>query len=381
VTATRHLPILRPDRRLCLSGWSRRHFLQLSAGMVAGSALSGCGWTLAEVRPVSAGKGNRDELYIYTWSSYTDSTLLQEFTTQTGVRVVADIFNSNETMLATFQAGKAGVYSIIYPSDYKVEQMIKLGYLSPLDHSRINGLENLLPKFQTSAYDPGNQHSIPISWGTTGLIYNSERLDPPEDWDYLWKNQEKLSRRFTLLDDVREVMGAVLRSLGYSYNATKPAELGQAYEKLAVLKPAIATFTSDAWRDQLLAGDLWLAMGYSADAVAVIKEDPRLKYVIPQSGTSLWSDTMVIPKTAPNPEAAYAWINFMLQPAVAAQVTERLFFATPNQAAYDQLPAPVRDNPNLYPPEAVIANSERIAPLDQATTELYERYWTRLTSG
>lgn len=360
----------------------RRAFLQSSASLLSGWLLSGCGWTLAEVRPTAASKGNPDELFIYTWSSYIDQQLLDEFRAQTGIQVKTDLYNSNEVMMATFQAGKAGIYSIIYPSDYQVEKMIQQRYLRRLDHSRINGLENLLPQFQNSVYDPGNRYSIPVSWGTTGFIYNSEKLDPPpQDWNYLWNFQKTLSRRFTLLDDMREVMGGALRSLGYSYNSTNPTEIRKAYEKLADLKPAIASFTSDAWRDQILAGDLWLAMGYSSDAMAVINEDPRLKYVIPKSGTSLWSDTMVIPKTAPNPTAAYAWINFMLQPSVAAQVTERLFFATPNQAAYDQLPYPLRKNEVLFPPDSVLARCERIAPLDAATAELFDRYWTKLTSG
>jgi spermidine/putrescine transport system substrate-binding protein len=363
---------------------TRRQVLQSGAGVLSGLALSGCGWTLAEVRPAATKQSSKDELYVYTWSNYTDETLLAEFTAQTGIRVITDIFPSNEVMLATFQAGKGNIYSIVYPSDYKVAEMIERGLLRELDRSRIEGIENLLPKFQDSIYDPGNRHSVPITWGTTGFIYNSEKLNPPpQDWDYLWQHREQLSRRMTLLEDVREVLGGVLRSLGYSYNSTNPAEIQQAYEKLAELKPAIATFSNDAWRDQIVAGDLLLAMGYSADAVKLINDNPDLKlsYTIPRSGTSLWSDTMVIPTTAPNVDAAYAWINYMLQPAVAAQVTQRLFFATPNQAAYDQLPAPLRNNESLFPSAEVIQNSERIIPLDEKTLEIFDRYWTKLTSG
>jgi spermidine/putrescine transport system substrate-binding protein len=371
------LPPASPSCRL-----TRRQLLQASAIALAGLPLSGCGWTLAEVRPAVGKPGNKDELFVYTWSQYTDDTLLEEFTSQNGIRVIADIFNSNETMLATFQAGKGSIYSVVYPSDYKVSEMIEKGLLSPLNPNQVEGLDNLLPQFQNSPHDPGNKYSVPLSWGTTGFIYNSEKLNPPpDDWDYLWQNQAKLSRRITLLDDVREVMGAVLRSLGYSYNSTKPNEIKQAYEKLTKLKPAIASFTTDAWRDQMVAGDLLIAMGYSADAMGVINENPQLKYVIPKSGSSLWSDTMAIPKTAPNFDAAYAWVNFMLQPSVAAQITQRLFFATPNQAAYDQLPAPLRNNETLFPADATLSNCERIKPLDANVTELYDRYWTKLTSG
>lgn len=361
---------------------TRRQFLRTSALLLSGLTLSSCGWTLAEVHPVQSQPGSADELYIYTWSSYVDASLLEGFTAQTGIKVIAETFDSNETMLATFQAGRGAVYSVIYPSDYTVEKMIQLKLLQELDLSRIDGLDNILPKFQTSAYDPGNRHHVPISWGTTGLIYNSDKLKPsPNDWDYLWQNQQSLSRRMTLLNDTREVMGATLRSLGYSYNETRPQPIKLAYEKLQSLKPAIATFTTDAWRDQLLAGDLLVAMGYSADALAVMRENPQLKYVIPSSGTSLWSDTVVIPKTAPNPDAAYAWINYLLQPSVASQMTERLSFATPNRAAYDQLPAPLRNNETLFPPESLLAKCESIAPVDLTIAELYEKYWTQLTSA
>ncbi|HEY9909256.1 MAG TPA: extracellular solute-binding protein, partial [Thermosynechococcaceae cyanobacterium] len=353
--------------------YSRRRFLQASSAATAGVSVSGCGWTLAEVRSAS-GSGATDQLNIYTWSNYIDDALLQSFTAQTGIRVVKDTFDSNETMLATFQAGKGAAYSVIYPSDYTVAKMLELKLLQPLDRSRIIGLENILPRFQNSVHDPGNRYHVPLSWGTTGLVYNSEKLQtPPDDWNYLWQNQQQLSRRMTLLSDTREVIGASLRSLGFSYNSTNPSEIQQAYEKLRNLKPAIASFTTDAWRDQILAGDLLVSMAFSVDGVLVTRQNPKLKYVVPRSGSSVWSDTIVIPKTAPNPTAAYAWINFMLQPAIASQVTERLLFATPNQAAYDQLPSPLRNNEVLFPPQAIVEKCEGIRPVAQDLTELYEK--------
>ena len=364
------------------SNRSRREFLRTATGVVSGLTLSGCGWTLAEVRPSETRTQAANELHIYTWSSYIDDALLEGFRAQTGVKVIADTFDSNETMLAAFQAGKGAAYSIIYPSDYTVAKMIELKLLRQLDLNRIQGLENILPKFQSSAYDPGNRYHVPISWGTTGLIYNSTKLNPPPtDWSYLWTHQQALSRRMTLINDTREVMGATLRSLGYSYNSSNPQQIKQAYEKLTLLKPAIASFTTDAWRDQLIAGDLLIAMGYSADAMSVTLANPALKYAIPSSGTSLWSDTMVIPKTAPNPDVAYAWINYVLQPSVAVQMTERLNFAPPNQSAHDQLPAPLRDNEILFPPESLLTKCEGVAPVKEPIASLYEKYWTQLTSS
>ncbi|MFH7028580.1 MAG: PotD/PotF family extracellular solute-binding protein [Heteroscytonema crispum UTEX LB 1556] len=358
----------------------RRQFLK-GVATLSSLSLAGCGWRLADVRANSTIKGSRDQLDIYTWTQYTDRELLQTFTTQTGIKVLADVYDSNDVMLAKLQAGGGGTYSAIYPSDYMVKKMVELGLLTELKRDRLIGLENLFPRFQSPTYDPNNRYSIPFSWGTTGLVYNSEILKtPPEDWEYLWQNQEQLKKRMTLINDVREVMGAVLRMLGYSYNSQNENEIKQAYEKLKALKPAIAAFDTDAWRNQILAGDLILAMCYSADAVKITKENPKLKYVIPRSGSSLWTDTIVIPKTAPNLDGSYAWINFMLQPEVAAQISDRLSIATPNRAGFEQLPKKIHDNTNLFPPESLLEKCERITPLGKFE-EVYERYWTELTSS
>ncbi|HEY9604064.1 MAG TPA: spermidine/putrescine ABC transporter substrate-binding protein [Allocoleopsis sp.] len=371
------------DRQLLLGHSTRRQFLKVAASATLSSVvLSGCGWTLAQVRPEVKNSSSSKQLYIYTWDNYTDRDLLDRFTKETGIQAIADVFDSNESMLARLQAGGGGAYSIIYPSDYMVRKMVELGLLRELDHSRLIGLENLFPRFQNPSYDAGNRHSVPVSWGTTGLIYNTKKLSPaPQDWSYLWNNQQKLSKRMSLLNDAREVMGAVLKMLGYSYNSTNPQQIQQAYQKLRELKPSIASFTTDAWRPQMLSGDLLIAMCYSSDANELFKESKDLKYVLPKSGSSLWVDTMAIPKTAPNLEGAYAWINFILQPDVAAQIGERLSFATPNQVAFNQLPSEIQTSQSLFPPESSIEHCEGIAPLEDKISEVYDRYWTQLTSA
>lgn len=365
-----------------MSSLNRRQFFQVSSAALSLFSLSGCGWTLASVNPEPPSQGSRDELYIYTWAGYTDDDLLERFREQTGIRARADVFDSNEAMLARIQASGGGAYSIIYPSDYMVQKMAELGLLLELEKSRIAGLERLFPRFQNPNYDPDNRYSIPLSWGTTGLIYNRAKLkEVPDDWEFLWKHQGELSKRVTLLNDVRETLGAALRSLGYSYNSTEIEEIRQAYEKLRQLKPAIASFTSDAWRNPMLTGDLLVAMCYSSDANELIPENEDLAYVLPLSGSSLFTDTLVIPRTAPNVEGAYAWINFMLQPEIAAQICERLSFATPNKEAFALLPVEVQNNVSLFPPEPAIGRCEGIAPVGDKISEVYERYWTLLTSG
>lgn len=355
----------------------RRQFLKQMA-LLSSLSLSSCGWRLANVSANYTGSAKSDQLYIYTWSQYTDQQLLSTFTTQTGIKVLVDIFDSNDVMLAKLQASGGGAYSVIYPSDYMVQKMVEKDLLTPFNHEQLIGLENLFKQFQNPSYDPNNRYSLPFSWGTTGFVYNSEKLEnAPEDWEYLWQNQDKLNKRMTLLNDVREVMGATLKMLGYSYNSQNEKEIQAAYQKLRSLKPAIAAFDTDAWQNQILAGDLWLAMCYSADGVKISKENPKLKYVIPRSGSSLWTDTIVIPKNAPNQPGAYTWINLLLQADVSAEISKRLNIAIPNRAGFEQLPQEMQSNTGLFPPESTVEKCERIIPVGNFE-EVYDRYWTQL---
>ncbi|WP_035994704.1 spermidine/putrescine ABC transporter substrate-binding protein [Leptolyngbya sp. KIOST-1] len=359
---------------------SRRRFLQGSTAAAAAVTLANC----QRSRPNStqSSPGSTGPLHIYTWADYADSEVFDRFTQATGIPIVVQTYDSNELMLTKMQAGGGQQFSILYPSDYMVQQMVELGLLAELDHSRLRGLEDLRGPWQNPAYDPNNAHSVPLSWGTTGLIYDTTQLaTPPTDWDYLWEQQAMLAGRLTLLDDLRETLGASLASLGYSYNATEPQQIGAAFERLRALKPAIAQFLSFGWEDQLVTGDLSLCMTYSHLGNVLPAEHPNLRYVIPASGSSLWTDTMVIPRDAPHPEAAYAWLNFMLEPENAAHAVERLRFATPSQTAFALLPPELQESETLFPPESVLANCEGIAPLDAATAELFDRYWTELTSA
>ncbi|RZM79250.1 ABC transporter substrate-binding protein [Leptolyngbya iicbica] len=378
------------SRRL---GATRRRFLQGSAAAIAGVTLANCRQNIAdqatpEADPAAttpegggASGGDSGVLHVYTWADYTNDEMVNAFTEQTGIEVIVDIYDSNETMLAKMQAGGGDAYSIIYPSDYMVQQMIELNMLTKLEKERISGIENIFDKWQDPVYDPGNSFSVPFAWGTTGLLYNTDIItDTPTDWDYLWENSSALSKRMTLLDDVRETMGMVLKSLGYSYNSTDPAEIEEAYERLIEIKPDLASFMSFGFEDGLLSGDLAVVMAYSVDALSSIAEDETLNYIIPESGSSVWTDTLVIPTTAPNVDAAYEWINFNLQPEIAQLNTETLFNATPNQVAFENLSDEFKNDEKLFPPEDLLAKCEGIAPVGDASS-IYDEFWTRATSA
>ncbi|MBE9101508.1 spermidine/putrescine ABC transporter substrate-binding protein [filamentous cyanobacterium LEGE 07170] len=369
----------------------RRRFLQLSTAAMAGAVLTNCAGNIAqndadstdtEAEATASNEGSAsgdDTLHIYSWSSYFDDDMIAGFEEATGIRVVADIYDSNETMLARLQAGGGGQYSIIYPSDYMIEQMIEMDMLLELDHDELPDLADLIEQWQSPPYDPGNDYSIPYSWGTTGLIYNVAELGEVEDWEYLWENQEELTRRMTLLNDVREVAGITLKMLGYSNSTEDAAEVEEAFAMLEELKPALSAFTTDGWRDQIVPGDLLIAHAYSVDALDAIAENDDLEYVVPSSGATVWTDGIAIPTTAPNVEAAYAWMNYVLNPESAAEVMSRLQLATPNKLTLDSLDSELKADTRLFPPEEVLAKCEALAPVGDAI-DLYDRLWTQLTS-
>lgn len=364
---------------------TRRHFLKISAAAFSTVTLSNCARGTIGQQPKttqSAGvSGDANKLYLYTWADYSNEEVYQRFQEKTGIEVIADLYDSNETMLAKLQAGGGDQYSIIYPSDYMVQQMVASKLLLPLDQSRLIGQDALRERWQNPTYDANNAHTIPFHWGTTGFIYNTKVLDEsPSDWNFPWENLEKLSGKMTLLDDVRETMGATLKLLGYSYNATDAAQIEAAYQKLEKLKPALASFKTYGWEDQLVAGDLALCMTFSTLGNLLPVDNPHLKYVIPKSGTSVWTDTIAVPVSAPNLDAAYQWLNFNLEPENAAFAATRLKLATPNQKGFDLLPAEMKNNTNLYPTPEMVQKSDGIVPVG-AAIEIYDKYWTLLKSS
>ncbi len=376
--------MMRPNPQSRPLSATRRRFLQTSAAAFSGVLLSNCARQISQGPAAGDNVADTDPnaLSVYSWANYSDKQLLQTFGERTGIQAGVDIYDSNETMLAKMQAGGGQNYSILFPSDYMVTQMVELDLLMPLEASRLQGVKNLMSQWQNPIYDPQNAHSIPATWGTTGFIYDPERLGfEIKSWDDLWRNQAKLERKVTLLNDVREVLGSVLKSQGDSLNAEDPAKVKMAYEKLVGFKGAIANFMTNGWEDQLASGDILISMAYSSDAQVLMAEQSNLMYVVPETGSSLWTDTIAIPKSAPNVDAAYAWLNFFLDPATAVDLVQRLRFATPNQKTFEQLPTELKQNRTLFPPEAILAKCEGIAPLPEAITATYDQYWTQLTSA
>lgn len=319
------------------------------------------------------GEGQR-VLNVFIWSGYIAPETVRKFEQRTGVHVNVDLYDSNEALLAKVQAGNAG-YDVLCPSNYIVEVLLKQDRLLPLDHRALPHLPNLDPRFVNMRFDPGNAHSIPYFWGTAGIGYNRRRVPKVDSWGALW--DARYRGRVLMLDDPRETFGAVLKWTGHSLNATDTALLRRAQDLLIAQKPLVRAYNSSNYEDVLLSGDVWLAQGWNGQFAKVMDQDKDLDYVIPREGGSLFLDSLVIPRGAPHPEIAHAFLDFTLEAEVAAEICDTMRYSTPNRAAVPLLPAEVRANPAVFPPPDVTARAELIEDIGEATL-LYDRLWTEV---
>ena len=314
-------------------------------------------------------------LYYFTWSDYVGPELLEGFERQTGTKVVVDTFSSNEELLAKLQSGAAG-YDVTVPSDFMVSVMIKQGLLAELDPERIPNAKRLVGILDKLPVDPEHRFSVPYLWGTVGIGYDSGMIPvPPDSWAVLW--DDRYRGKISMLNDQREVMGAVLRSMGQSMNTRDPAVIEQAKRRLLSQKPLVKTYSSDHFDQLLASGEVVLAHGWGGPVARAMALRPSIRYVVPKEGATIWADCLVIPKTSRNKELAMQFINYLMDREVAARTSERLLFASANREARALVRANVRDNPAVYPDEAALGHLEWMTDVGEAI-RLYDRAWTEL---
>lgn len=316
------------------------------------------------------GYSGRDTLTVYNWGDYIDMDLIKQFEQETGITVIYETFDSNEAMLTKIQQGGA-TYDVAMPSEYMIEKMLEEDLLFPLDHKKLPNFKYIDERFLNLPFDEGNKYSVPYFWGTVGILYNPELLPGKTftSWDDLW--DPDLKNSILLVDSAREVIGMGLNSLGYSLNDTNREHLQEAFEKLKKLTPNIKAIVGDENKLLMKNNEAPIALTWSGDALDIMWENEALDYVVPEEGSNLWFDNMVIPKTADNLEGAHLFINFMLDPEVAAQNTDYVGYSTPNEAALALLDEEVTEDERFYPPEELTDRLEVYENLGREMLGLY----------
>lgn len=307
--------------------------------------------------PAGEATSGSNELNVFNWGDYIDPDLLEEFQEETGYKVIYETFDTNEGMLAKVQQGGTN-YDLVFPSEYMVEQMISEGLLQPLDHSKIEGMDNFDPDLLDMAFDPGNKYSVPYFWGTVGILYNTKYVDASdiETWEDL--SNPKFENEIILVDSPREIIGIGLAVNGYSISDGDPEHLEEALVTLKPLMKNVRALVNAEAKMYLAQEEANLCVIYSGEAFSAIAENPDLDYHVPEKGSNVWLDSIAIPKNAKNIEAAYTFINFLNRPDVAARNAEYIAYATPNLKAKELLPDEITSLKGLYPDRAVMENLE-----------------------
>lgn len=337
-----------------------------------------------------------EQVHLYNWSDYFAESTLPEFQARTGIRPVLDVYDSNEVLEAKLFAGSSG-YDLIFPTARPfAARHLKAGLYLPLDKSKLPGLDRLDPDIMASlaAIDPGNAHLVPYMWGTSGLGLNLEKVRAAlgetaalDTWSLIFDPAQAAKLAgcgISLLDDPNEVLSAALAYLGKDPNSLAGADLDAAAALIRAIHPFVRYFHSSQYIGDLANGDLCVAHGYSGDVLQAQERAEEaakgvtIEYRIPREGAALWTDVMAIPKDAPNPAAAHAFIAHLLDPKVIAAASDYVFYANPNLAATPLIDGDLRENSAIYPPAEV--KRRLFVPAEHSDAEIrnLNRLWTRL---
>lgn len=316
------------------------------------------------------------ELYFYNWSEYIPNEVLENFTKETGIKVIYSTYESNESMYAKLKTQGSG-YDLVVPSTYFVSKMRKENMLLEIDKTKLSHFADLDPLYLNKSFDPSNQYSIPYVWGATGIGINTDMLskDSVKNWSDLWDS--KWAGQLMMMDDAREVFHIALTKLGYSPNTSNPAEIEAAYEELKSLIPNVLVFNSDFPANPYLAGEVSLGMLWNGSAHIARDEGANIEMVWPEVGTIFWMDSLAIPAGAKNINAAHKMIDFLLRPENAAKITQEIGYPTPVKTAYPLLDEDFANDPNVFPPQSVMNSGVWQDEVGEATA-LYESYFQKL---
>ncbi len=346
-----------------------------------------------------AGAAHADDkvLHVYNWSDYIAPDTIANFEKESGIKVVYDVFDSNETLEAKLLAGKSG-YDVVVPSNNFLAKQIKAGVYQELDTSKLSNYSNLNKSLlkAVSVSDPDNKHAFPYMWGSIGIGYNPEKVkaalgvDKIDSWDVLLKpeNIAKLkSCGVSFLDSPTEMLPIALHYLGLPTDTQKKDELKKAEELFLKIRPSIGYFHSSKYISDLANGNICVAVGYSGDIQQAKSRATeaggkvKVAYDIPKEGAGSFFDMLAIPKDAENVDAAYKFLNYLLKPEVMASITNAVRFPNGNSAATSLVDKDITNDPGIYPPADVQAKLYAIADLPAATQREMTRSWTKIKSG
>ncbi len=334
-------------------------------------------------------KGKGLSINVYNWGEYistgADEGTLDvngEFEKLTGIKVNYTNFATNEELYAKLKGGGAA-YDVIIPSDYMISKMIDEDMIQPLDFENIPNFEYIMDNFRNQDYDPENAYSVPYTWGTVGIIYDTTMVDiPPEeiDWDLLWN--EDYADQILMFDNPRDAFAIAEIMEGFSLNTEDFDELEQAAMKLRRQKKIVQGYVMDEVFDKMGAGDALIAPYYAGDALTIMEDNEDLDFVVPKSGTNLFIDAMCIPTAARQKEAAEMYINFMCEPDIAYSNIDFICYSTPHKAAYEMLDEEVRNSHVSYPDQEFIgANTSVFVNLSNEANQKMQDLWTEMKSA
>ncbi|MFN7030138.1 MAG: PotD/PotF family extracellular solute-binding protein [Sphingopyxis sp.] len=363
---------------LLAQGRNRRSLLQAMGVAAIGISFGGL-VACSKGSDKKLANGEEAKLNFYNWDTYIGETTLDDFKASTGVDVTMDLFDSNDTLFAKFKAGNPG-YDVIVPSNDFVERMARADMLMPLDHAQIPNMKNIDPSFLNVDYDPGRKFSMPYTWLVLGIGYRKSKVKTaPDSWKVLFDSDE-YKGRMAWLSEAGDMFRLYGKYLGKSVNSLTPEDIQTISAMMIKQKPYVKKFHEDDGQDLLLKGDVDVVLEYNGDIAQAMTEDPDLDFVVPKEGSQLNSDTLCIPKGAPHPKNAHAFINYMLDAEVDKKITETILYPTPNAAAKALMPDSYKDNPVIFPPADVLAKCE-YAKFNEKLQPLYEEAFTKVRAS
>jgi spermidine/putrescine transport system substrate-binding protein len=325
--------------------------------------------------------GSANVVNVYTWAQEIPDSVIEKFEKETGITVNYSSYDTNEIMYAKLRANKNVGYDVIEPSSYYVDRMRHQDMLEPLDRSKLSEFKNLDPQFVNLKYDPHSIYSIPFIWGATGIFTNKHYFSPNEirSWSDLFNN--KYANQLMILDEPREAFSMALLMAGYSINDKNPQHIQEAYQKLRALMPNIRLFNTDAVASILIDEDASIGIAWNGDLFRAKTENGQLSFIYPKEGFEIWVDNFCILKNAPHKENAYKFLNFLLRPDIAKEVSMKIGYSTANLTAKNLLPTQIKNDPELYPSHEVLSHGEFETDIGDETLALYEKYWEQLKMG